>query len=135
MCGFLFHDTPTYSPPAKLEKFLQSGEPSVYIGFGSIVVSNPEEVIHTIMSAVAKLGVRAIISKGWSKISGPLSSHVYYIEDCPHEWLFQHVAAIVHHGGSGTTACGLSNCRPRAIVPFFSKQVLFLTRRFESSLT
>ncbi|KAJ5113421.1 hypothetical protein N7456_001955 [Penicillium angulare] len=122
ICGFLFRDAPTYSPPVELEKFLQLGEPPVYIGFGSIVVSDPERLIQTILSAVSKLGIRAIISKGWSEISGPPSSNIYYIEDCPHEWLFQHVAAVVHHGGSGTTACGLSNSRPTAIVPFFGDQ-------------
>jgi len=39
------------------------------------------------------------------------------------DWLFQHVAAVVHHGGAGTTACGLQNGRPTVIVPFFGELV------------
>lgn len=104
-----------------LEKFLQSGEPPVYIGFGSIVVSNPQKLINTVLLAVAQAGVRAIISKGWGNIVGPPDPNIYYIEDCPHEWLFQHVSAVVHHGGAGTTACGLSKSRPSVIVPFFGE--------------
>lgn len=37
------------------------------------------------------------------------------------EWLFQHVAAVIHHGGAGTTACGLANACPTTIVPFFGE--------------
>ncbi|ENH64141.1 Sterol 3-beta-glucosyltransferase [Fusarium oxysporum f. sp. cubense race 1] len=47
---------------------------------------------------------------------------VFYLGDCPHEWLFKRVAAVVHHGGAGTTACGLVNGRPTTIVPFFGDQ-------------
>lgn len=121
ICGFLFRDAPTYNPRAELEKFLQSGERPVYIGFGGIVVTDPEKLIKTVLSAVAKLGIRATISKGWSQFTGPPYPNIYYIEDCPHEWLFQHVAAVIHHGGSGTTACGLLNSRPTVIVPFFGE--------------
>lgn len=37
------------------------------------------------------------------------------------EWLFQHVSAVIHHGGAGTTACGLANARPTAVIPFFGE--------------
>lgn len=37
------------------------------------------------------------------------------------EWLFKHVSAVIHHGGAGTTACGLLNGRPTGIVPFFGE--------------
>lgn len=45
---------------------------------------------------------------------GPLSKRLA-------EWLFKRVAAVVHHGGAGTTACGLVNGRPTTIVPFFGE--------------
>ena len=31
---------------------------------------------------------------------------VFHVGPVPHEWLFQHVAAVVHHGGAGTVAAG-----------------------------
>jgi len=54
-------------------------------------------------------------------MQGDENPNIYYIGDCPHEWLFQHVAAVVHHGGAGTTACGLRNGKPTTIIPFFGE--------------
>jgi UDP:flavonoid glycosyltransferase YjiC (YdhE family) len=59
-------------------------------------------VIGVILEAVRAAGVRAIISKGWSDLEGTAGPDVYWIGDCPHEWLFGQVAAVVHHGGAGT---------------------------------
>ncbi|KAF9886851.1 hypothetical protein FE257_010974 [Aspergillus nanangensis] len=122
VCGFFFSDPSPYTPSPDLAEFLQAGPPPVYIGFGSIVLDNPQKLIDTVLAAVARAGVRAIVSKGWSELAGPVDANVFYIGDCPHSWLFQHVAAVVHHGGAGTTACGLLNARPTTIVPFFGDQ-------------
>ncbi|KAF5981728.1 putative sterol glucosyltransferase [Fusarium bulbicola] len=122
VCGFFFRDPPQYYPPTDLAQFLQNGPPPVYIGFGSIVLDNPEKVIGVILDSVNATGARAIISKGWSDLVGSDQENIYWIGDCPHEWLFQHVAAVIHHGGAGTTACGLRNGKPTTIVPFFGDQ-------------
>ncbi|KAJ7176591.1 UDP-glucose,sterol transferase [Mycena filopes] len=122
VCGFFFRDPPDYTPPADLEAFLRAGPPPVYIGFGSIVIDDPAQMSAILLAAIQATGVRAIISRGWSKLDGPALPNVLYIGDCPHEWLFQHVSVVVHHGGAGTTACGLLNGRPTTIVPFFGDQ-------------
>lgn len=122
VCGFFFRDKPIYTPPPELDAFLRiRGPPVVYIGFGSIVIDDPEALTRTLLDAVHALGVRAIISKGWSNLGGADFEDIFYLDDCPHEWLFQHVSAVVHHGGAGTTACGLSNGRPTMVVPFFGE--------------
>lgn len=121
VCGFFFREPPKYTPPPELASFLSSGPPPIYIGFGSIVIDNPETMTKTLISAVRKAGVRAIISRGWSKLGGSDEKDIIYVGDCPHEWLFAHVAAVIHHGGAGTTACGLLNARPTTIVPFFGE--------------
>ncbi|KAJ7853535.1 hypothetical protein B0H14DRAFT_3085621 [Mycena olivaceomarginata] len=122
VCGFFFREPPNYMPPPELDAFLRAGPPPVYIGFGSIVIDDPARMISVLLGAVHAIGVRAIISRGWSKLDGPPLPAVLYLGDCPHEWLFQHVAAVVHHGGAGTTACGLLNGKPTTIVPFFGDQ-------------
>ncbi|CEL05889.1 hypothetical protein ASPCAL07001 [Aspergillus calidoustus] len=122
VCGFFFRDPPAYKPPQSLDLFLRNGPKPIYIGFGSIVIDDPEQFTAIILEAVRLTGTRAIISRGWSKLGGEPSDSVYYIDDCPHEWLFQHVSAVVHHGGAGTTACGLRYGCPTAIVPFFGDQ-------------
>ncbi|KAH6874369.1 hypothetical protein B0T10DRAFT_498827, partial [Thelonectria olida] len=124
ICGFFMRDEPVYTPPEELRLFLDAGPPPIYVGFGSIVLDDPEVMTRTILSACERAGVRAIISRGWSKLGGNSSNtdQVFYIGDCPHEWLFKNVCAVVHHGGAGTTACGLYNAQPTIIVPFFGDQ-------------
>ncbi|KAJ9134138.1 sterol glucosyltransferase protein [Pleurostoma richardsiae] len=125
VCGFFFRSPPAYTPPTKLEEFLNAGPMPIYIGFGSIVVDDPDRIIVMVLKAIKMAGVRAIISQGWSNLGGQSDPDVFYIGDCPHEWLFQHVAAVVHHGGSGTTACGLRYGKPTVIVPFFGDQLFW----------
>ncbi|KAK6227544.1 sterol glucosyltransferase [Colletotrichum tabaci] len=122
VCGFFFREPPQYTPPAELANFLKNGPTPIYIGFGSIVIDHPEEMTKILIEAVRATGVRAIISKGWSNLGGIESDDVLFLGDCPHEWLFANVAAVFHHGGAGTTACGLLNGRPTTIVPFFGDQ-------------
>lgn len=121
VCGFFFWDPPQYTPPTELHDFITSGSPPVYIGFGSIVLEDPQRITKAIIESVDAHGFRAIVSRGWSNLGGQGETHkdVLFIVDCPQEWLFQHVAAVVHHGCAGTTACGLKNGKPTTFVPFF----------------
>lgn len=124
VCGFFFRDPPSYEPPPEIKSFIEHGPPPIYIGFGSIVIDDPAKLTTILLRAVREAGVRAIISRGWSNLgdaAGLCGNDVLYIGDCPHEWLFQHVAAVVHHGGAGTTACGLLNGRPTTVIPFFGE--------------
>ncbi|QMW46761.1 hypothetical protein G4B11_010216 [Aspergillus flavus] len=122
VCGFFFRDEPLYTSP-EIQEFINRGSMPVYIGFGSIVMDDPAAMTAMIQGACQELGIRAIVSKGWSKLGqGCNDPNILFIDDCPHEWLFKHVAAVVHHGGAGTTACGLLNGCPTAIVPFFGDQ-------------
>lgn len=116
----------SYTPPDDLTAFLAAGPAPIYIGFGSIVVEKPEELTKLLFAAVKKAGVRAIISKGWSKVGGDdVPDNIYLIGNCPHDWLFQHVSAVVHHGGAGTTAAGIAAGRPTVVVPFFGDQAFW----------
>ncbi|KAH9873124.1 hypothetical protein J1614_005521 [Plenodomus biglobosus] len=112
-----------YTPPPDLVHFLESGPPPVYIGFGSIVVDKPNELTKLLFDAVALAGVRAIISKGWGGFGADqVPDNVYFIGNCPHDWLFQRVSCVVHHGGAGTTAAGIALGKPTVVVPFFGDQ-------------
>jgi UDP:flavonoid glycosyltransferase YjiC (YdhE family) len=124
--GFFFLNLSTnYTPPQDLADFLAAGPPPVYIGFGSIVVDDPNAMTKMIFDAVKKTGQRAIVSKGWGGLGADelgIPEGVYMIGNCPHDWLFQHVSAVVHHGGAGTTATGILFGRPTVVVPFFGDQ-------------
>jgi hypothetical protein len=78
-----------------------------------------------IFDAVKKTGQRALVSKGWGGLGGDELSkpdRVFMLGNCPHDWLFQHVSCVVHHGGAGTTAAGIALGRPTVVVPFFGDQ-------------
>ena len=125
VCGFFFRQAPDYTPDERLGAWLASGPAPIYIGFGSIVIDDPVALTNTLKAAIDITGVRAIISKGWSKLGGDIEedndSNIFYLGDCPHEWLFQQVSVVIHHGGAGTTACGILNGKPTLIVPFFGE--------------
>ena len=105
--------------------FLAAGPPPIYIGFGSIVVDDPDGMTKMIFDAVRKSGTRALVSKGWGGLGvGDLGKpdEVFMLGNVPHDWLFAHVSAVVHHGGAGTTAAGVLAGRPTVVVPFFGDQ-------------
>ncbi|GAO16707.1 hypothetical protein UVI_02002530 [Ustilaginoidea virens] len=124
--GFYFLNlASSYTPEPDLVKFLESSPPPVYIGFGSIVVDDPNALTRTIFDAVHLAGVKALVSKGWGGLGGNevvTPNGVYMLDDVPHDWLFEHVSAVVHHGGAGTTASGLKAGKPTVVVPFFGDQ-------------
>ncbi|TVY87589.1 Sterol 3-beta-glucosyltransferase [Lachnellula willkommii] len=124
--GFYFLSLASnYQPDADLADFLAAGPPPVYIGFGSIVVEDPNAMTKLIFEAVEKTGQRALVSKGWGGFGGDELSKpdgVFMLGNCPHDWLFKHVSCVVHHGGAGTTAAGIALGRPTVIVPFFGDQ-------------
>ncbi|CZT06228.1 related to sterol glucosyltransferase [Rhynchosporium graminicola] len=122
--GFAFLDqSSAYKPPDDLMAFLNAGAPPVYIGFGSIVVDRPNDLTKMIFGAVKRAGVRALVSKGWGGIgAGDVPDGVFLLGNVPHDWLFKHVSAVVHHGGAGTTAIGIAMGKPTVVVPFFGDQ-------------
>ncbi|KAF2668843.1 UDP-Glycosyltransferase/glycogen phosphorylase [Microthyrium microscopicum] len=113
----------SFKPEPALQEFLDAGPPPVYIGFGSIVVDDPEKLTQMIFDAVKKAGVRALVSKGWGNVGGTNPpDNVFLLGNVPHDWLFPRVSAVVHHGGAGTTAIGIALGKPTVIVPFFGDQ-------------
>ena len=105
--------------------FLNDGPPPIYIGFGSIVVDDPNAMTRMIFDAVKQSGVRALVSKGWGGFGADeigIPEGVFMLGNVPHDWLFQHVSTVVHHGGAGTTAAGIKAGKPTMVVPFFGDQ-------------
>lgn len=124
--GFYFLNLATnYTPDPDLKAFLDAGPPPVYIGFGSIVLDDPNAMTKTLFEAVEKTGQRALVSKGWGGMGADelgKPDNVFMLGNVPHDWLFKHVSAVVHHGGAGTTAAGITAGRPTLVVPFFGDQ-------------
>ncbi|KAK7520486.1 uncharacterized protein IWZ02DRAFT_265520 [Phyllosticta citriasiana] len=126
VAGFFFLSLASnYIPAPDLAAFLEAGPPPVYIGFGSIVVDDPNAMTAMIFEAIKKLGVRALVSKGWGGLGADelgIPEGVFMLGNVPHDWLFKHVSCVVHHGGAGTTAAGIACGKPTVVVPFFGDQ-------------
>jgi len=140
--GYWFLDEgKDWTPPQELTDFIQraraDGKKLVYIGFGSIVVSDPAALTKTVVESVLKADVRCILSKGWSDRLGdpasarpeiPLPPDILQIQSAPHDWLFSQMDAVAHHGGAGTTGASLRMGVPTIIKPFFGDQFFFGSR-------
>jgi sterol 3beta-glucosyltransferase len=114
---------PDWTPPEALVSFLARGPAPVYIGFGSMGSRNPEETADLVLQAIAQTGQRAILQSGWGGLATEtLPENVFIVDSVPHSWLFPQMAAIVHHGGAGTTAASLRAGVPSIVIPFFGDQ-------------
>ncbi len=126
--GYWFTDPDrNYIPPKDLAAFLEAGPAPVYVGFGSMPSRKPAELTKTVLDAIETTGIRAIVALGWGGIEAAalrpgLSERVHVLKSAPHSWLFPRCAAVVHHGGAGTTHEGLRWGRPSLICPVFGDQ-------------
>jgi len=122
--GYWFLDPPDdWTPPPALLDFLQAGSPPVYIGFGSMSSRKPRVTTDLVIKALKKTNQRALLFSGWSGLHKEvLPASVLMIDSTPHAWLFPRVAAVIHHGGAGTTAAGLRAGVPSIVIPFFGDQ-------------
>ncbi len=121
--GYWFLDEPDWTPPGDLRAFLDAGEPPVYIGFGSMASRRAEEMTQIALQALKQSGQRGLLASGWGGITQrDLPDDVFLIDSAPHNWLFPRMAAVVHHGGAGTTGAGLRAGVPSILVPHFGDQ-------------
>jgi UDP:flavonoid glycosyltransferase YjiC (YdhE family) len=122
--GYWFQNAPSEWHPAEdLQAFLDIGEPPVYVGFGSMGGRNPEDFATIVLKALEKSGQRGLLLTGWGGMNVmKVPDNVFVLNSAPHSWLFPRMAAVVHHGGAGTTAEGLRAGVPTVIVPFIVDQ-------------
>ncbi|HET6450706.1 MAG TPA: glycosyltransferase [Spirochaetia bacterium] len=132
VCGYWFtRPQQGWQPPRGLEEFLAASPRPIYVGFGSMVGSDPEHTMATVREGLRLAGARSVVASGWGGMkSAAVSDQVYALESIPHEWLFPRVAAAVHHGGAGTTAAALRAGVPSIVVPYFYDQ-FFWGRRLQ----
>lgn len=129
LSGFWFYDTEEdhdWVIPPDLEQFINSGDPPIYIGFGSMPSKEAAQRTEMIIQACTVAGKRAILAQGWGGVSkgdANLPPDRFYILDhAPHSVLFPKMSAVVHHGGAGTTATGFRAGCPTLICPFAMDQ-------------
>ncbi|MFI7699960.1 glycosyltransferase [Nonomuraea sp. NPDC049480] len=79
--------------------------------------------------AIRLAGVRAVLVTGWGGVRlDDVPEGILVLDQVPHDWLFPRMAAIVHHGGSGTTGAALAAGRPQVVCPFVADQPFWAAR-------
>jgi UDP:flavonoid glycosyltransferase YjiC (YdhE family) len=124
--GFIFAETPKeYLPPEDLISFIRSGEKPILITFGSMF-HTPEQTQHlfsTICDAIKISKSRAIlIMPDLVENEVSLPQNIFLAKQIPYSWLLNHVAAVVHHFGFGTTAEVLKAGLPSIPIPHIFDQ-------------
>ncbi|MEQ4723172.1 glycosyltransferase [Nonomuraea sp. B19D2] len=118
-----------WTPPERLARFLEEGDPPVYVGFGSSVTGDPETLTATVLEAVRLTGRRAVLATGWGALRPDVvQDDILVIEEAPHDWLLPHMAMAVHHGGIGTVAAALRAGVPQVVRPFVGDQPFWADR-------
>lgn len=122
--GYWFRPTESdWTPPAGLAAFLDRDESVVFIGFGSMGFGKGADRRGALVAeAIAASGVAAVVARGWGGLELGSTDRVHVLDEAPYEWLFPRVAAVVHHGGAGTTAAGLRAGRPTLVCPLLGDQ-------------
>jgi UDP:flavonoid glycosyltransferase YjiC (YdhE family) len=121
--------------------WIATGTPPICFGSGSIPVESPTDTVEMISAACAQLGERALICFGGTDFSNvPHFDHVKVVGVVNYAAVFPACRAVVHHGGSGTTAASLRAGIPTLILwssadqPYWGAQVKRLkvgtSRRF-----
>ena len=131
--GYWFLDQATgWEPPQPLLRFLDQGPPPVYVGFGSMPAEDGERLTRLVLDALERSGQRGVLATGWGGLDATANSdRVHVLDRAPHDWLFPRCAAVVHHGGAGTTHEGLRWGRPSIICPVFGDQPFWGRRVME----
>lgn len=115
-----------FVPDPALEAFLGAGPPPIYAGFGSMPGLDHARTTGALRGALERSGQRAVLATGWGGIDGfETGENIHVLDAVPHTWLFPRVAAVIHHGGSGTTHEGLRWGRPSVVCPLFMDQPFF----------
>lgn len=114
-----------WTPPADLQAFLAAGPAPVYIGFGSMKDGTAfGQTAQIVADALVAIRQRGVLALGWNQLPAgiQLPQNIFLLDSVPHSWLFPQVAAVVHHGGAGTTAAGLQAGKPTIIIPHTGDQ-------------
>ncbi|HEY8901905.1 MAG TPA: glycosyltransferase [Chthoniobacterales bacterium] len=108
-------------PPA-LEAFLTAGPPPLLFTPGT-AMSQGTQFFETALAACRRGGHRAIFATKFpDRLPANLPSEIFHAAYVPFSTLLPRCAAIVHHGGIGTTSQALAAGIPQLIRPFSHDQ-------------
>ncbi len=125
ICGFfrMPDEAEPWEPPPGLKTFLEAGPPPVYLGLGSSQQVDPLRSVQFFVEAARLAGCRALIHTTTPEhpadsVDGPLC----FFGRGPHDRVFASCAAVVHHGGAGTTHTATRAGCPSVVTALMDEQ-------------
>lgn len=113
----------------EVASWIAAGTPPICFGFGSIAVESPAETVEMISAACAQLGERALICGGGTDFSDvPHRDHVKVVGAMNYAATFPACRAVVHAGGTGTTAASLRAGVPTLVLWMAPDQTVWAVR-------
>ncbi|MGW4688726.1 glycosyltransferase [Streptomyces sp. NPDC004244] len=113
--------------PPELADFLDAGPPPVFVGFGSMAADEGERLADIAVRALREAGLRGVLQAGAAGLHAT-GDDVLAVGEVPHQLLLPRTAAVVHHGGAGTTAAALRAGVPAVPVPVTADQPFWARR-------
>jgi UDP:flavonoid glycosyltransferase YjiC (YdhE family) len=115
---------------ARMDAFLGVDPAPVYVGFGSMVSRRVPELAAHAIAAARSVGRRIVLAGGWAQLDryAEPSDDVLAVAAVPHEEVFPRVAAVVHHGGAGTTTAAARAGVPQVVLPHILDQFYWAHR-------
>jgi UDP:flavonoid glycosyltransferase YjiC (YdhE family) len=127
----------------RVSRYVQSDEPrqrethgiGSRAGSGCMAKHDQAKTVPIIVQAARSAGRREVITKFWDEPSEFLDAEdVFFIKGYPHLKLFPPMAAVIHHGGAGTTASSTISGVPQIIVPHALDQFYWGNQVYQSNL-
>ncbi|WP_265443088.1 glycosyltransferase [Flexivirga meconopsidis] len=100
-------------------------KPTVYWGFGSMPVRDPQATVALVREVSHRLSCRALVTAGWSSFDVAADDDVRIVPSVDHHRVLPRCVAAVHHGGAGTTAAALRAGIPALVAWFNADQPLW----------
>ncbi|MCU0486253.1 MAG: glycosyltransferase [Anaerolineales bacterium] len=119
---WFFPERAAWQPDSDLVAFLQAGPPPVYVGFGSMRLPNAGQTTQIVVEALRQTGQRGLLLSGNGGLLDVKEHGIHTFSGAPFSWLFPQMSALIHHGGSGTTALGIRAGVPATAIPFMMDQ-------------
>ncbi len=127
--GYWYHpeeDAEKYVMPKDLEKFMQSGEQPIFVGFGKAQSEELARLQVLTLEALEETGIRAIVQAEQLPAERKRNNdQLYFLDAVPYSFIFQKVKAVVHHGGCTTNGLGIWAGCPTLVIPLALDQYFY----------
>lgn len=121
--GFPFLDSKDdFQPDESVTAFLSNGPPPIVFTLGSAAVMDAGSFYEDSLAILERTGQRGVLLIGQNRPARPLPTNAIAVSFLPHSYIFARAAAIVHHGGAGTTGQALRAGKPQLVMPYSHDQ-------------